>query len=111
MRMAIRTVSLTTGNTYRDGFEGMSFYIVDIPGRDSAVAIPMHREPSIDYIAVLAGEVTLAFDNEEILMRAGNVLVQGGNNHTWENRTNATCRFLVVVLRVEPHAALLVGLI
>lgn len=93
--------SLSAGNAYREGFEGTSFYIADIPGEESAVPIPMHKEQSVDYIAVLVGEVTLVLDDEETVMRAGDVLVQGGNNHTWENRTDAPCRLLVVVLRAE----------
>ncbi len=94
-------VSLTAGNAYREGFEGTSFYVADIPGRDSAVPIPMHKEPSVDYMAVLSGEIVLVLDDEETVMRAGDVLVQGGNNDTWENRTDTPCRLLVVVLRAE----------
>ena len=93
------------GNDYREGFAGTSFYIADIPGKDAGVAIPMHKEDSVDYMAVLAGEVTLVLDDQETVMRTGDVLVQSGNNHTWENRTDETCRLLVVVQRANRRTA------
>jgi hypothetical protein len=27
----------------------------------------------------------------DLLLKAGNVLIQGGNNHTWSNRGNEPC--------------------
>ncbi len=89
------------GNAYREGFMGTSLYLADIPPSGQSPEIPMHKEDSLDYIAVLAGEIYLILDNEEVLMRSGDVLVQGGNLHTWENRGAEPCRLLVVVLRAE----------
>lgn len=90
----------TAANAYRPDFMGTSLYVADIPPGDPA-AIPMHREDSLDYIAVLAGEIHLVLDGTERLLRAGDVLVQGGNRHSWQNRSNAICRLLVVVLRAR----------
>lgn len=86
------------GNAYRPGFEGTSLYVADIPAA-AVGAIPLHREDSLDYIAVLAGEIHLRLEQGETLLRAGDVLVQGGNLHTWENRSSQPCRLLVVVIR------------
>lgn len=91
----------TADNAYREGFMGTSLYIADIPAEGQSPEIPMHKEDSLDYIAVLSGEIYLILDDEEILMRSGDVLVQGGNLHTWENRSDEPCRLLVVVLRAE----------
>jgi len=91
----------TAGNAYREGFMGTSLYLADIPAEGESPEIPMHKEDSLDYIAVLSGEIYLILDDEEILMRSGDVLVQGGNLHTWENRAAEPCRLLVVVLRAE----------
>ena len=88
----------TAANAYRDGFRGTSLYVADIPPGNRN-AIPMHREDSLDYIAVLAGEIDLVLETASVTMRAGDVLVQGGNLHTWVNRSDNTCRLLVVVLR------------
>jgi len=91
------------GNAYREGFSGTSLYVADIPPGNST-AIPMHREDSIDYIAVLAGEIDLVLETGRVAMSTGDVLVQGGNLHTWENRGDSYCRLLVVVLRAERQA-------
>jgi hypothetical protein len=91
------------GNAYREGFNGTSLYVADIPPGNST-AIPMHREDSVDYIAVLAGEIDLVLETGRTTMRTGDVLVQGGNLHTWENRGEGFCRLLVVVLRARRDA-------
>lgn len=92
-----RDAGATAGNAYRPGFAGTSLYVADIfPG--TVGAIPLHRQDSLDYIAILSGEIHLLLDGKEEVLRAGDVLVQGGNLHTWENRSDAPCRMLVVVL-------------
>ena len=100
-RVPIRAdAGATAANAYRPGFSGTSLYVADIPAR-TVGAIPLHREDSLDYIAILAGEIHLVLDGSETVLRAGDVLVQGGNLHTWENRSTAPCRMLVVVLRAH----------
>lgn len=87
------------GNAYRDGFGGTSLYVADIPAGVAASKVPMHQENSLDYMAVLSGEIVLLLETEEVVMRTGDVLVQGGNLHGWENRAAEPCRLLVVALR------------
>ena len=90
--------STTAGNAYRDGFVGTSFYIADLPAGSDAPRIPIHRNASLDYIAVLQGQVHLVQPEQTLVMNAGDVLVQGGTEHTWENRSDQHCRLLVVVI-------------
>lgn len=89
----------TAGNAYRPEFEGTSLYVADIPAGVAASKVPMHQESSLDYMAVLGGEIVLLLETEEITMKTGDVLVQGGNLHGWENRSAQPCRLLVVALR------------
>jgi hypothetical protein len=95
----------TAGNAYRTGFAGTSLYVADIPPHTIGT-IPVHREDSLDYIAVLAGEIHLLVGQDLRVMRSGDVLVQCGNWHTWENRADETCRLLVVVLRAARFPAI-----
>lgn len=88
----------TAGNAYRDGFVGSSLYVADIPPGSDLDDIPLHAQDSLDYIAVLAGEIDLVMPNDTRRMRAGDVLVQAGTLHSWVNPTDETCRLLVVVL-------------
>lgn len=88
----------TAGNAYRDGFVGSSLYIADIPPGSDLDDIPLHRQDSLDYIAVLDGEILLVLPDRQLRLRRGDVLVQAGNRHSWINDSDTVCRLLVVVL-------------
>jgi len=90
--------TLTAGRAYAEGFTGTSFYLADIPAGSSIEDIPIHRNETVDYIAVLFGKIVLVLPNREIPMGPGDCLVQGGNAHTWVNRTDDLARLLVVVV-------------
>jgi len=45
----------------------------------------MHRTETIDYAIILSGEITMLLDEGEVLLNAGDVLVQCGTNHAWSN--------------------------
>jgi quercetin dioxygenase-like cupin family protein len=47
----------------------------------------MHRTKTLDYAIVLSGEIYAVLDEDEVLLKAGDVLVQQGTNHAWSNRT------------------------
>jgi len=91
----------TAGNAYREGFTGSSFYIADIPPGSDLDDIPLHKQESLDYIAVLSGEITLVLPDQQLRMQSGDILVQAGNMHSWINSTDDWCRLLVVVLTGE----------
>jgi len=40
----------------------------------------MHRTKTLDYAIVLSGEIYAVLDEEEVLLKAGDVLVQQGTN-------------------------------
>ena len=58
----------------------------------------MHRTESIDYAVVLEGEITLVLDREDVVLRAGDVVIQRGTNHAWSNRSNKVARMLYVLI-------------
>ncbi len=58
----------------------------------------MHRTQTIDYALVLAGEIYCVLDDSEVLLKAGDVLVQCGTNHAWSNRSNAPCDIAFVLI-------------
>ena len=92
------------GNAYREGFVGTSFYVAEIPPGSDLSNIPLHKQDSLDYIAVLEGEIVLVLPREEVPMTRGDLLVQAGNMHSWINRSEYTCRLLVVVLTGQRSA-------
>jgi mannose-6-phosphate isomerase-like protein (cupin superfamily) len=58
----------------------------------------MHRTESIDYGIVLEGEIILILDEEETVVRAGDIVVQRGTNHAWANRGKSICRMAFVLI-------------
>lgn len=58
----------------------------------------MHRTQTIDYVVVLAGELTLVLDDTDVVLRAGDTLVQCGTNHAWENRSDAPATVMFVLI-------------
>jgi mannose-6-phosphate isomerase-like protein (cupin superfamily) len=58
----------------------------------------MHRTRSIDYAVVMSGEIDMKLDEEEIHLKAGDVLVQQGTNHAWINRSGKPCRIAFILI-------------
>jgi hypothetical protein len=88
----------TAGNGYRPGFAGTSFYVAELPPGSGPSRIPLHRNDTLDYMAILAGEVDLVLEDRAIPLRTGDTLVLGGANHTWANRGTTGCLLLFVVV-------------
>jgi quercetin dioxygenase-like cupin family protein len=53
----------------------------------------------VDYGIVLEGEVVLVLDHEEAtVLKAGDVVVQRGTDHRWENRTDHVARVAFILV-------------
>ena len=61
-----------------------------------------HKTSSVDYAIVLSGEIYALMDEGEVLLKAGDVLVQRGTNHAWSNRTDAPACLAFVLVDAEP---------
>jgi Cupin domain len=64
-----------------------------IPGRHPL----MHRTESIDYGIVLSGQIVLLLDDSEVVLEAGDVVIQRGTIHAWTNRTDGITRMLFIL--------------
>jgi len=62
----------------------------------------MHASESVDYIIVVEGQIWLELDdNAEVVLSAGDVLVQNGTRHGWRNRGEVNAVVAVVLLGAE----------
>ena len=61
-----------------------------------------HKTATIDYAIVLSGEIYAMMDDGEVLLKAGDVLVQRGTNHAWSNRTSEPAMVAFVLIDAEP---------
>ena len=66
------------------------------------VAPRRHRTSSIDYIAVLSGEIWMQLDDTEVHLKQGDVLVQRGTVHNWVNRGTVPCTIACVLVDAHP---------
>jgi mannose-6-phosphate isomerase-like protein (cupin superfamily) len=65
----------------------------------------MHKTASVDYIIVLKGEIYAIMDKGETLLKAGDILVQRGTNHSWSVRGNEPCIIAAVLVSAAPLGA------
>ncbi len=57
----------------------------------------MHRTDSLDYSIILQGEIWMLMDEEDVHLRAGDVIIQQGTNHAWANRGTEPCLIMFVL--------------
>jgi mannose-6-phosphate isomerase-like protein (cupin superfamily) len=65
---------------------------------DEADASGVHRTDTLDYVVVLRGEVTLVVGDRAVTLYPGDVVVQGGVEHDWENRGTEPCAVAAVLI-------------
>lgn len=61
-----------------------------------------HKTSSVDYAVVLSGEIYAMMDEGEVLLTAGDVLIQRGTNHAWSNRSDEPAYLAFVLVDAEP---------
>ncbi|UPK92411.1 hypothetical protein LCI18_003346 [Fusarium solani-melongenae] len=84
---------------------GTVLRVVDMP---PGALSPMHRTISLDFGAVLEGEVDLILDSgEKRTMKRGDISVQRGTNHAWKNRSDTSWARMLYVL--QPAERLVIG--
>jgi quercetin dioxygenase-like cupin family protein len=66
-------------------------YVAAAPGR-------MHRTDSVDYVVCMSGSIEMLLDDSSVVLRAGDVMVQQGTNHSWVNRGPGDCRIAFVLI-------------
>jgi mannose-6-phosphate isomerase-like protein (cupin superfamily) len=58
----------------------------------------MHKTATVDFIIVLKGEIHAVLDKGETLLKAGDILVQRGTNHSWSVRGSEPCIIAAVLV-------------
>jgi mannose-6-phosphate isomerase-like protein (cupin superfamily) len=62
----------------------------------------MHTTDTVDFDVVISGEVILELDDgSEVLLKAGDCVVQNGTRHAWRNRSSANCVIAVTLVGAE----------
>ena len=57
-----------------------------------------HHSDTLDYVIAIEGEMVMLLDDGEVVLKPGDVVVQRGTNHGWENRGSVTARVAIILL-------------
>jgi mannose-6-phosphate isomerase-like protein (cupin superfamily) len=76
-------------------------HVQKLPPRADGRHPMMHRTRSVDYGIVLEGEIVMILDDNELLLHAGDIVVQRGTDHAWENRSDQVCRMAFILIGAE----------
>jgi mannose-6-phosphate isomerase-like protein (cupin superfamily) len=59
----------------------------------------MHTTETVDFDVIVSGEVYMELDDgAEVLLKAGDCVVQNGTRHAWRNRSGENCVIAVTLL-------------
>lgn len=62
----------------------------------------MHTTNTVDFDVIISGEVYLELDNgAEVLLKAGDCVIQNGTRHAWRNRSSEKCVIAVTLVGAE----------
>ncbi|CAN1531722.1 Cupin 2, conserved barrel [Burkholderiaceae bacterium] len=86
-----RAMEATFSNIYRDAHREIK------PGEHPG----MHKTKTIDYALMLQGELVAIMDEDETVLRAGDVLIQRGTNHAWANRSGLPARIAFILIDAQ----------
>ena len=78
---------------------GTRFAVIDFPPGNTG---RMHRTETIDYVIVISGEIDMDMDQSTVKLKAGDVMVQRGTNHSWVNRGKERARLAFVLVDAKP---------
>jgi mannose-6-phosphate isomerase-like protein (cupin superfamily) len=104
----LRIVEFPPDSAWRQGADAKAAFKSIGAGhaKDRASSDPMmHKTSTVDYIIVLKGEIHAIMETGEKLLKAGDVLVQRGTNHSWSVRGNEPCIVAAVLVSARPVGA------
>jgi mannose-6-phosphate isomerase-like protein (cupin superfamily) len=61
----------------------------------------MHRTDTVDFAVVLDGSITMLLDDDDVDLETGDMVIQRGTNHAWDNRGTAPCRVAFVLVDAD----------
>jgi mannose-6-phosphate isomerase-like protein (cupin superfamily) len=61
----------------------------------------MHRTDTLDMFVIASGEIYMVTDADEVLLKAGDTAVVQGVNHAWDNRSDAPCMIVGVMVSAK----------
>ena len=60
-----------------------------------------HSTTTVDYIIVVKGELVMIVGQNEVTLKAGDVVIQRGAAHAWHNYTSENATIMCIMIGVE----------
>ncbi len=101
----LRIVEFPPDSAWRQGADAKEAFRSIGAGhaKDRASSDPMmHKTSTVDYIIVLKGEIHAIMEKGEKLLKAGDILVQRGTNHSWSVRGSEPCIVAAILVSAKP---------
>jgi mannose-6-phosphate isomerase-like protein (cupin superfamily) len=101
----LRIVEFPPDSAWRQGADaGAAFKSIGAGhAKDRRSSDPMmHKTSTVDYIIVLKGEIYAIMETGEKLLKAGDILVQRGTNHSWSVRGSEPCVVAAILVSAKP---------
>jgi hypothetical protein len=100
-----RFATLTIAAGANEAYHG--FIVAAMGDRAEPENPGFHRTPSLDFIVVLEGEITLELDSQQQrVMRRGDMAVLNGVRHRWANHGSAEATIAAVMIGAASRAAI-----
>lgn len=89
----VSRIALPPWATMKDEVAAGGFHGLDPDG--------FHRTRTIDYVAIVEGELELALDTGRTTVRAGDIVIQRNTSHAWYNHGDRDVIFWGMMVRVD----------
>lgn len=93
---------------------GLVFRVAEIPprsrrepGEEDVWRKGWHASSTLDLITIISGELCAhqSHSSDEVVLKAGDTVIQRGTMHAWENRGDVPCLFSVVLIGATNQGA------
>ena len=92
-----RMCSIAPDEEWADRSYSESLEAIGHPTEEAEPDEVAHATSTLDVVVVLSGEVYCVTDTHETLLKAGDVVVQTGNPHSWSNRSAEVCKVAFIM--------------
>lgn len=62
----------------------------------------LHKTDTLNYFCIVSGEVWALSEGRDVLLKAGDVMIQKGCMHGWRNTSDKVCRLIGVLIDSDP---------
>lgn len=72
---------------------------------DGADVVGLHAKETVDCVTIVSGEVVAILESEEVVLKAGETLIQRGTKHSWSNRGKDPVVMLITIMSAQHTSA------